>query len=71
MHERVCAAVERSGIKKKVIADRIGVSEQTFSAMLAGRRKISADEFFNLCLALNTSPNELYGFNQNEAAKAV
>ena len=71
MLERICAAVERSGIKKKVIADRIGVSEQTFSAMLAGRRKISADEFFNLCLALGVSPNELYGFSKREEARAV
>lgn len=71
VHERVSAAVEKSGLKQKVIAERIGVSEQTFSAMLSGRRKIYADEFFNLCIVLGVMPNDLYGFNAAQEAKAV
>ncbi|MDD3881928.1 MAG: helix-turn-helix transcriptional regulator [Eubacteriales bacterium] len=67
VYERVSAAIEKSGIKQKVIAERIGVSEQALCSMLAGRRKISADEFFNICLVLNTEPNEMYGFNEKKA----
>ena len=63
VHERVCAAVKASGFKQKFIADRIGVSEQAFGAMLNGTRKISVDEFFGLCGILGKSPDELYGFN--------
>lgn len=62
VYERVNAAIEKSGIKQKVVAERIGASEQALCSMLAGRRKISADEFFSICLALNTEPNEMYGF---------
>ena len=65
VHDRVCAAVERSGMKQKAIAERIGVSEQTFSAMLAGRRKINVDEFFGICLVLGVAPDDLYGFSQS------
>jgi len=71
VHERVSAAVEESGLKQKAIAERIGVSEQTFSAMLAGRRKIYVDEFFNLCQVLNKAPDDLYGFSKVQEAKAV
>lgn len=66
VYERVAAIIERSGIKQKAIAERIGVSEQTFSAMVSGRRKISAEEFYGICLAVNIEPNVMYGFNENE-----
>lgn len=71
VHERVRAAVEKSGLKQKAIAERIGVSEQTLSAMLSGRRKIDVDEFFKLCLVLGLAPNELYGYPQTLDAEAV
>ena len=71
VHERVCAAVKKSGFKQKFIAEHIGVSEQTFVAMLNGTRKISVDEFFGLCGILDMSPNELYGFNPVASKGAV
>ena len=70
VYERINAAIEKSGIKQKIIAERIGISEQALSAMLAGRRKISVDEFFGLCVVLNETPNNLYGFPAQDA-KAV
>ena len=70
VYERINAAIEKSGIKQKVIAERIGISEQALSAMLAGRRKISVDEFFSLCVVLNETPDNLYGFLA-QGAKAV
>ncbi len=71
VHERICAAVDKSGLKQKFIAEKIGVSEQTFCAMLAGRRKIYVDEFFSLCLVLGVTPNDLYGFSMAQEAKVV
>lgn len=71
VYERINAAVAKSGIKQKVIAERIGVSEQALSAMLSGRRKISVDEFFGLCLVLNETPDNLYGFDSARKVKAV
>jgi transcriptional regulator with XRE-family HTH domain len=71
VYERINAAVSKSGIKQKVIAERIGVSEQALSAMLSGRRKISVDEFFGLCIVLNVTPDDLYGFDSVRKTKAV
>lgn len=62
VQDRIGQAIVKSGLKQKYIAEQIGVSEQTLSAMLAGRRKIYVDEFFNLCAVLNETPNDLYGF---------
>ncbi len=62
LHERIDAAIKASGIKQKAIAAKLGVSEQALSALLAGRRKIGADEFFRLCVVLNKTPTELYNF---------
>lgn len=58
----ISAAVSDSGLKQRFIAERIGVSEQVFSAMLAGKRKIDVDEFFGLCQVLNKTPEELYHY---------
>ena len=68
VNERVCKAVADSGLKQKFIADHIGVSEPTFSAMMAGRRKIDADEFFGISEALKMKPDELYRYNGKKEA---
>lgn len=70
VNKRVEAAIEKSGMKQKAIAEKIGVSEQALCAMLAGRRKISADEFYGICVVLNIEPNKMYGFGDAEQ-KAV
>ena len=68
VYECICAAVADSGLKQKFIADRIGVSEPAFSAMLSGKRKIDVDEFFSLCQVLKKSPDELYRYKCAERA---
>lgn len=37
------------GIKQKVVAEAIGISPAAMSEMLAGRRKLSADEYVAIC----------------------
>ncbi len=67
VNERINAAVEDSGLKQKFIADKIGISEPSFSAMLSGKRKIDVDEFFGLCMVLNMKPDQLYYYERAEA----
>lgn len=67
VNERVCKAVVDSGMKQKFIADHIGVSEPTFSAMMAGRRKIDVDEFFGICEVLKMTPDHLYNYPCQQA----
>ncbi|MBR3503679.1 MAG: helix-turn-helix transcriptional regulator [Clostridia bacterium] len=68
VNERISAAVADSGLKQKYIADRIGMSEPTFSAMLAGKRKVDVDEFFGLCQVLKKTPEELYHYKPAKEA---
>ncbi|MCI5552148.1 MAG: helix-turn-helix domain-containing protein [Clostridiales bacterium] len=66
VYERINLAIEKHGLKQKAVAERIGVSEQVLSAMLSGRRKISVDEFFNICMVLGETPSNLYGFQSDD-----
>lgn len=68
VNERINAAVEDSGLKQKYIADRIGVSEPTFSAILSGKRKVDVDEFFSLCQVLQKTPEQLYHYKRPQEA---
>lgn len=68
INDRVCKAIADSGIKQKYVAERIGVSEPTFSAILAGKRKIDVDEFFGICEALKMKPDELYNYGLKQEA---
>ncbi len=45
--------IQEEGLKYKAIADRIGVPLNSFSAMLNGKRRITADEYVKICKALN------------------
>ena len=63
VNDRVCRAIADSGMKQKFIAEKIGMSEPTFSAMLAGKRKIDVDEFFKICVVLKMRPEVLYNYD--------
>lgn len=42
-----------SGLKLGSIAEKTGIPMNTFSAMMNGKRKITAEEYFAICVALN------------------
>lgn len=45
------------GIKQKIIAEKIGVSEDRVSRILSGKSKMLADEMINICVLLDIDPN--------------
>lgn len=53
LSERIRDYIEKSGLKFGVIAERVGIPMNTFSAMMNGKRKITAEEYFAICKALN------------------
>lgn len=67
VYESINAAVKDSGIKQKYIAERVGITESMFSAMLAGRRKVDVDEFFKLCQVLGKTPEQLYNYRSEQS----
>ena len=68
VNESIRAAVVDSGLKQKFIADAIGMSDPTFSAVLSGKRKVDVDEFFKLCQVLKKSPTDLYFYKRVQEA---
>jgi len=51
--ERIKKYIEESGMKFGVIAERVNIPMNTFSAMMNGKRKITAEEYFAICQALD------------------
>lgn len=51
--ERIRKYIEESGLKFTIIAERVDIPMNTFSAMMNGKRKITAEEYFAICRALN------------------
>lgn len=47
--------IDKKGLKYSVISENIGIPMNTFSAMLNGKRKILAEEYFKICEFLEIS----------------
>lgn len=50
---RIKEYMEKNGIIFTFVARSIGVTNSTFSAMLNGKRRITAEEYFSICSVLN------------------
>ena len=55
---RVAEYIRNMGIKQTVISEKTGISVSALSAMLTNRRKMTADEFEKICIAIGKSPND-------------
>lgn len=49
--------VTANGIKQIYIVQKTGLSADTISKILKGKRRILADEFLTICVALDIDPN--------------
>lgn len=56
-------AIIASGLKQKVVAERMNISYKKLSNILTGRKMVDANIVISLCKALDVSPNELFGYN--------
>ena len=55
-------AIEKSGMKKNVIAERAGLTKQKLCDIIAKRRNLDSNEMMRICDAMGISPNELVGY---------
>lgn len=51
--------MERQGVKQKVIANKCGYTEQKFSALMTGRKKLSLDDAVIISCALGVTLNDI------------
>ena len=47
------AYLNEQGIKKKYVAEKTGMSENALNLSLNGKRRLLADEYVKICIALN------------------
>jgi|GEM_PF-982427 Plasmid maintenance system antidote protein len=62
--ENIVEILNEKGIKQKVFAKKIGISEKVLSDMLNGRRVIKVCEIEKIAIALEVDGNTLLGIRQ-------
>ena len=55
IQENLAAYVADKGIKQKVLAEKVGMTEVAVSSMLRCDRKLTADEYSAICYFLGVS----------------
>jgi plasmid maintenance system antidote protein VapI len=66
VYKAVSKAIQDSGLKQKYIAEQINVTDPVMSAMVTGKRKISAEEYFAICKVLGRNPDEVFKSIENK-----
>jgi len=56
VYEKVRAYIEQQDYKQVIIANKAGIPQTTFNAIMNGKRTMYADDLRAICLALNVSP---------------
>lgn len=56
------------GLKQKAVAAKAGFSDKQFSALMTGRRIIKDVDVMAIAIALDATPNELFGYSVNHNA---
>ena len=54
--EKVREYIKKNGLQQISIAEKAGIPNSTFNAILNGKKTLYADDFRAICLALNVSP---------------
>lgn len=58
VQNRISEYIRNAGIKQSVICKKTGIRTDTMSAIMTSRRKMTADEFEKICIALDKEPND-------------
>lgn len=69
MHERVRAYVDANGLSRKLIAANMHISESRLSLILNGKRRMTVDDYENICKAIAIDPAKFY-YSEQPAATA-
>ena len=66
IYQKISKYIVDNGIKQKFIADKTGIPENVLSMMLNGKRRIEADEFIEIIIALNVDANFFINSKERE-----
>ncbi len=57
VYQKVSQYIIENGIKQKFISEKTGIAENTLSMILNGKRKMDANEFVEIIIALGVDAN--------------
>lgn len=60
VYEKVRAYIDEQGIKQKTVAQKAGIPNVTFNAIMNGKRTLYADDLKAICIALQVSPETFF-----------
>lgn len=58
VYEKVRAYIDEQGLKQKTVAEKAGIPNVTFNAIMNGKRTLYADDLKAICIALQVSPEK-------------
>ena len=56
VYKRVRDYIEENGIQQSVVAQKAGIPNVTFNAIMDGKQTMYADDLKAICVALNVKP---------------
>lgn len=66
VNERLYQYIRKTGLKQKVVANKAGYSEKQLSSILRVTRKMWADDYERICIALDKEPNDFMKVGKEE-----
>lgn len=60
MHEQIREYIQQHGISQKYVAINMGITESRLSLMLNGKRRITVDDYTDICRAMALDPRKFY-----------
>ena len=62
--ERINKYLEENGIMQSFVAEKSGIDAAVFNRIMHNKRAMRADEYENICIALNKKPNDFMCVSQ-------
>lgn len=59
IEEGIKKYIEANGLKQKYVAELSGITENSISRILCGKRRMRAEELLNMCRAFDIDPRTL------------
>jgi plasmid maintenance system antidote protein VapI len=66
IYQKISLYINENGIKQRFISDKTGIPENILSMILNGKRKMDADEFVEIILALGVDANFFINVSNKE-----
>ena len=62
IYEKIKMYMDDNGIKQNYVADKSNIPKNTLCMIFSGKRRLYADEFVSIVLALGVDPNYIIGY---------